>query len=81
MIKTLRDLNVYEWMQGKTVATKRIDISLEYKAPIYSLVDKKEEINIFDKNIITESDDFPATPEPGQIVRKNGITYIYRGEE
>ncbi len=81
MKKTLRDLNVYEWLAGTTVPTKRLDTDINFKHQIYSLVDKKEEINIFDKNIITEGDDFPTTPEPGQIVRKNGITYIYRGEE
>lgn len=79
--KTLRDLNVYEWLAGATVPTKRIDMGIEFKDQIYSLVDKKEEINIHDKNIITDGNDFPTTPEVGQIMRKNGVTYIYRGEE
>lgn len=80
MSKSFRDLTILEWMSGETVPVKNLDMGIEFKDTIWSLADHKEELDIYNKNIIMHGDVFPENPAIGQIVRKGNNTYIYRGE-
>jgi len=69
-------------LDGTTEFVPLIDLDPAYIRPRMNyIVDRKEELNIFDKNIVMDGIEFPLTAENGQIVRKDGRTYIYRGEE
>ena len=69
-------------LDGTTEFVPLIDLDPAYIRPRMNYItDKKEELNIFDKNIIMHGEEFPLTAENGQIVRKDGRTYIYRKEE
>ena len=78
-IRKRRGMSLDYLLKGKTKLIQSIDLDPAYIRPRMNYItDKKEELDIYDKNIITEGDDFPINPENGQIVRKNGETYIYR---
>ena len=69
-------------LDGTTEFVPLIDLDPAYIRPRMNYItDKKEELNIFDKNIVMDGIEFPLTAENGQIVRKDGRTYIYRKEE
>jgi len=69
-------------LDGSTEFVPVIDLDPAYIRPRMNYItDKKEELDIFDKNIVLDGVEFPSVAAEGQIVRKNGRTYIYRGEE
>lgn len=69
-------------LDGSTEFVPVIDLDPAYIRPRMNYItDRKEELDIYDKNIILQGEEFPLTAENGQIVRKNGKTYIYREQE
>ena len=77
-----RGMSLKAVLDGTTKLTHLIDLDPAYIRPRMNYItDRKEDIHIFDKNIIVSAEEFPETPAIGQIVRKGKETYIYRGEE
>lgn len=77
-INTIRKLSLFDLVNGKTVPVQTTDKEITFHKEIYSTVDKKEDIGIEDKNLIEQVSEFPADPDPGQIVVKDGKSYIYK---
>jgi len=79
--KTVKQNTFLELINKKTVPTVSTDKCIAFVNPIWSTVNKKEDLDIYNQNLVLNGEEFPPEAQDGQMFVKQGIMYVFKKEK
>jgi len=76
MIKTIRQLSLFELARGETIPTVSADREITFHETIWSTKKTKTDFGISDNNLVAHADELPGVADAGQWCVVGGKVYM-----